>query len=158
MEMENVTYLAELYDYFLSSISDYTLLENAPQDIEEDLFTYFYKARGRFYKCRQKLDLREDVDGNQYFGYIDKETDEEVLVQLTGFELAILSHLMLVEYIRPQVVSTEAMKQSLSDKDFKIYSQANQLRELQLLYRLIQREAKAMITEYTYLGMTGNGK
>lgn len=158
MEMSKVTYLSEVYDYFLSSISDYTLLEDTPENIENDLFTYFKKARSRFYKCKQSLDLKEDVDGESYFFAVDDKTNEEVSVKLTGFELAIISHLMLVEYMRPQVVATEVMKQSLSDKDFKIYSQANQLRELQLLYRQIQKESKTMITEYTYIGMTKNDK
>lgn len=147
------TYLAEVYDYFLSSISDYTLLESTPEDIEDDLFTYFKKAKGKFYKCRQSLELSEDEKG-KYFAEFDEDGVEVKPVKLTDFEIAILTHLMLVEYMKPQLIATEVMKQSLSDKDFKIYSQANQLRELNLLYRLIQRESKVMITEYTYLGMT----
>lgn len=188
------TYLAEIYDSFLSSISDYSLLESAPEDIEDDLFTYFKKARRKFRKCKQSLNLIEDRDGQRYFGSniyhtvkegdtifsiakkykldIDQllnmndlkitdglETNSKLIVGvdtvvLTDFEIDILTALMLVEYMRPQLIATEVMKQSLSDKDFRIYSQANQLRELNLLYRLLQREAKVMITEYTYVGMT----
>lgn len=147
------TYLSEVYEYFLSSISDYTLLEITPEDIEDDLFTYFKKARGKFYKCRQSLELNEDERG-KYFAEFDEKGKEIKQIKLTDFEIAILTHLMLVEYMKPQLIATEVMKQSLSDKDFKIYSQANQLRELNLLYRLIQRESKVMITEYTYMGMT----
>lgn len=192
--MEKRTYLSEIYDSFLSSISDYTLLDRPLQEIEDDLFTYFKKARRKFRKCRQSLNLVEDENGNKYFGtkkyhivdsgetlysiadkykltpkelanmnnmtILDKINkgdkllvyEEEVL--LTGLEIDILTHLMLVEYMKPQLIATEVMKQSLSDKDFRIYSQANQLRELNLLYRLLQREAKAMITEYTYMEMT----
>lgn len=152
--MEKRTYLSEIYDSFLSSISDYTLLESSPREIEDELFTYFKKARRKFRKCKQKLDLTGDED-NQYFGYVDEEGNQ-VDVELTGLEIDILTHLMLVEYMKPQLIATEVMKQSLSDKDFKIYSQANQLRELNLLYRLLQREAKTMMTEYTYVGMTDN--
>jgi len=147
------TYLSEIYDSFLSSISDYTFLDKSVEQIEDELFTYFKKARRKFRKCRQRLDLLDDVNGDKYFGYIDEEKGE-VIVQLTGLEIDILTHLMLVEYMKPQLIATEVMKQSLSDKDFKIYSQANQLRELNLLYRLLQREAKVMMTEYTYVGMT----
>jgi|SRR5690606_17270809 len=190
------TYLSEVYDYFLSSISDYTILEaiaNNPKDVEDELFTYFKKARGKFRKCKQSLDLGEDENGEKYFcskekyivtsndtlysiadkyniapsklaeinnmSILDKiSTGDSLLVyksvKLMDFEIDILTHLMLVEYMKPQLIATEVMKQSLSDKDFKIYSQANQLRELNLLYRLIQREAKTMITEYTYMGLT----
>lgn len=152
--MEKRTYLSEIYDSFLSSISDYTLLESTPQEMEDDLFTYFVKARRKFRKCKQRLDITGE-EGNQYFGYVD-EKGNQVDVELTGLEIDILTHLMLVEYMKPQLIATEVMKQSLSDKDFKIYSQANQLRELNLLYRLLQREAKTMMTEYTYVGMTDN--
>ena len=79
-------------------------------------------------------------------------------VQLTDFEIAIITHLMLVEYMKQQLLATDVIKQSLSDKDFRIYSQANQLREINLLYRLLQRESRQMITEYTYMGMTDNAK
>lgn len=151
--MEEKTYLAEVYDSFLSDISDYTLLKSTPEEIEEDLYTYFKKARSKFYKCKQSLELSEDENG-KYFAEFNEEGEEVKPVKLTDFEIAILTHLMLVEYMKPQVISTEVMKQSLSDKDFRIYSQANQLRELNLLYRLLKREAKAMITEYTYMGMT----
>lgn len=151
------TYLSDVYDYFLSSISDYAILEaiqDDPESVEDELFTFFKKARGKFYKCKQPLDLQEDGNGQKYFGYI--EDGKEVEVSLTSFELAIITHLMLVEYMKQQLLATEVIKQSLSDKDFRIYSQANQLRELNLLYRLIQRESKVMITEYTYMGMTKN--
>jgi|SRR5690606_1377113 len=196
--MKKRTYLSEIYESFLSSISDYTLLESSPQEVEDDLFTYFKKARRKFRKCKQSLNLVEDENGDKYFGtkkyhivdsgetlysiadkykltpkeladmnnmtILDKINkgdkllvyEEEVL--LTGLEIDILTHLMLVEYMKPQLIATEVMKQSLSDKDFRIYSQANQLRELNLLYRLLQREAKAMITEYTYVGMTDDDR
>jgi hypothetical protein len=57
---------------------------------------------------------------------------------------------MLVEYMKPQVLSSEVIKQGLSDKNFKLSSQANQLRELNLLYRMLRQESEKMITKYTY--------
>jgi hypothetical protein len=184
------TYLDELYDYFLSSLSDYKLLQSIqtdPTGVKEDLLTYYKKAKPKFYKCKNNLDLLEDEIGH-YFGVkktvkekydsdtVENKTElinkydvlesdisyqnglytiENAIIpnSLTEFEMAILTHLMLVEYMKPQVLSTEVIKQSLSDKDFKIYSQANQLRELNLLYRLLQKESKKLITEYTYMEM-----
>lgn len=162
------TYLSEVYDHFLSSISDYAISEKIArafeldeegqkrelEALEQSFFMYFKKARAKFYKCKQPLNLQEDENGEKYFAYIDKDTKREVGVELTGFELAIITHLMLVEYMKQQLLATDVIKQSLSDKDFRIYSQANQLREINLLYRLLQRESRAMITEYTYMGMT----
>lgn len=71
--------------------------------------------------------------------------------ELTPYEIEVIVKLMIVEQLKPIVLSSEVLKQSLSDKDFKIYSQANQLRELNLLYRLIQKEANKMITEYSFI-------
>lgn len=161
--MSSKTYLSEVYEEFLSSISDYTILKSKDESydeflerLEKKLFVYFTKAKRRFYKCKQNLNTLEDENGT-YFGY--KDDDGNIVnVELTGYEIAILSNLMLVEYMKPIVLSTEVLKQSLSDKDFKIYSQANQLRELSLLYRTLRRESQKMITEYSYIGMTDNEK
>jgi hypothetical protein len=139
------TKLSELYEIFLSKITDYSLIDpNLMEDeLNEELFAYFKSARTKFYKSKQSLNTVEDEVGELEFE-----------VELTGYELEILTHLMLVEYLKPQVLSSEVLRQSLSDKDFKIYSQANQLRELNLLYRLLQKEAQKMITEYSFMGMT----
>lgn len=155
-EMEDkTTFLSEVYDFFLSSITDYTLLKDDPKIIEDDLFTYFRKARAKFHKCKQKLSVTK-YENEKCFGY--KESEDMVYVKLTDYEISILAHLMLSEYLKTIVMSTEVLKQSLSDKDFRIYSQANQLRELNLLYRLVQKECSKMITEYSYMGMTDNDK
>ncbi|QIW89897.1 hypothetical protein PQE71_gp215 [Bacillus phage Izhevsk] len=142
------TRLAEVYDGFLSKISDYTLLANTitDMDIDEELFSYFKSARAKFFRCRQSLKTviaTEMVDGVQ-----EEFTSFEV--ELTEYEVEVLIALMLVEYMKPLMVSTEVNKQSLSDKDFKIYSQANQLRELRLLSKELKKEANKMISTYTY--------
>ena len=139
-----MTPITEIYETFLRKISDYTFLSDniTEEEINEELFGYFESARAKFHKCKNDLETIEDSG--------------EVFVKgdLTPYEKEVLVKLMLVEYMTPQLISSETIKQSLSDKDFKIYSQANQLRELNLLYRQLQREAQKMITEYTYFGMT----
>lgn len=140
--MEN-TRLEEIYDGFLSKISDYTLLANTitEEDINEELFGYFKSASRKFYKCRQDL---KPVDDGQ--GLVFAE-------ELHPYVIETLIVLMIVEYMRPLMLSTEVTKQSLSDKDFRIYSQANQLRELSLLHRNFKKEARKMITEYTFIDL-----
>lgn len=140
-----MTNLSEIYDIFLGKISDYSILELTPFEIEDELFGYFRTAKTRFYKCKNDL------------SHVINDAGETIInSKLTDFEKEIIAHLMLVAYMTPIVASSEVLKQSLSDKDFKIYSQANQLRELNLLYRLFQKESKKMITEYSYMGMTDN--
>ncbi|UNY48869.1 hypothetical protein P9294_gp154 [Bacillus phage FADO] len=202
-----MTYLAELYDIFLTKITDYRLLNMTEQEIEDDLYGYFKSARARFYRCRSNLNILDDANGIKFFGYRkdtihqirkDKDikgnivvldtleaialeydvsidivktrnsisddaelanrrtlyiTDALHKVTLTSFEIEVLVNLMLVEHIKPQLISSENLKQSLSDKDFKIYSQANQLREIRLLLEKLQKDTNKMIVEYTFFDL-----
>lgn len=142
-ESVSYTYLSEIYNAFLAKITSYTLLSKTDKEIEENLFDLFKSARANFYKCRNSLDTIED-----------EETGElRFTVELDPFEIEILAQLMLVAYITPAVNSDENMKQILSDKDAKIFSQASQLRELRLLLKETETTAKRMITEYTYLDL-----
>lgn len=137
------TYMSEINDSFLSKISDYSYLSDTmtQQDIEDDLFGYFKTARAKFYRCKSDLTVIQD-----------STTEENMFnVDLHPLEIEILATLMLVEYLKPKIVTDEVIKQTLSDADFRIYSQAGQLRELRLLYIQLKSDASKMITEYTYL-------
>lgn len=144
-----MTPISEVYDSFLRKISDYSFLslDVTEQEIDEELFGYFKSARAKFYRCKKSLGTG-----------LNSLDEMEIESDLNDFEIEILVKLMLVEYMTPIILSSEVLKQSLSDKDFRIYSQANQLRELNLLYRLLQREANKMITEYGYMGMTDDDR
>lgn len=133
------TNIAEIYDNFLTKISDYSFLELSSNEMDDELFGYFKTARAKFYKCQNSL-----------LTAVDEFGETIIQSQLHPFEIEILTTFMLVEYIKPQVLSSEALRQLLSDKDFKVHSQANQLRELTLVYRNFKKEAEKMVTEYTY--------
>lgn len=143
-----MTKLEEIYDSFMSKISDYSFLSDTitQQDIDDELFSYFKTARTRFYRCNNSLDTVENIDG-----------ELEFTVDLHPMEIEVLATLMIVEYLKPQIITSETLKQSLSDKDFKIYSQASQLRELRLLYQAMKSDASKLITEYTYLDLDLDG-
>lgn len=136
-----MTDIQELYDIFLSKITDYRLLAMTNAEIDDDLLGYFKSARAKFYRCKNDLTIVEDVEG------------KKINSDLSYFEMEVIVNLMLVEHITPQLLSSENMKQSLSDKDFKIYSQANQLREIRLLLEGYERKANKMITEYTFFDL-----
>lgn len=135
-----MTELSKIYGTFLSKISDYSFLKLTPSELDEELLDYYKSASANFYKCKKDLSLSDD--------------EQFVVGDLSQYEIEIIVKFMLVEYMKPVMISSETLKQSLSDKDFKIYSQANQLRELGLLYRTLQKEANKMVTEYTFIGMT----
>jgi hypothetical protein len=136
-----MTNLTLLYEKFLSKITDYRILEMTEQEIADDLYDYYDSARAIFYKCKNSLETVEI--GNDTF----IESD------LTRYEIEILVSLMLVEHITPQLLSSENMKQSLSDKSFKVYSQANQLREIRLLLEGLESKTEKMITQYTFFDL-----
>jgi len=150
------TYLSEVYEMFLTSISDYQLASRDNEEIKEDLWVWFKKAKPQFYKCKKPLELLEDENGEKYFGYIDKNGNS-VDVKLDDFEILILSNLMVVEYLKPYIVSSDTINMAVGDKDFKIFSQANHMRELSDLYNMLKKETKKMIRDYTYR-KTGDGK
>lgn len=134
-----MTPLSNVYDVFLSKISDYTFLNLSQTEIESDLYGYLQSAIAKFHRCKNDLTIQTD----------------SFLSTLTPLEIEILVTLMIAEYMKPQILSSEILKQSLSDKDFKIYSQANQLKELNLTYRMFRTEAQKLITEYGYIGLDG---
>ena len=145
------TYVSELYNDFLFSIKDYTFINATDEEVDEELGYNLKKAIDSFYLCKQRLDTLIDENNEEYFGY--KDDNELIKVKLTGLEKIILTHLMLAEYLKPQLLTSELLKPSMGDKGFKIYSQANHIRELSLLYRQVQKECAKKITQYTYLGM-----
>jgi hypothetical protein len=142
-----MTSLTELYEIFLSKVSDYSFLKISEEELEDDLYGYLRTAKTKFYKCKSSLDIvTDETTGEQSF--ID---------DLHPFELEVLATLMTVEYLKPQILSSEALKQTLSDKDFKIYSQANQLSQLNLTYKMFKSEANKLMTEYTYIDLGKDG-
>ena len=133
------TPVSEVFDSFLSSISDYSFLTLEDEELDERLHGFLKKAKAKFYKCKKDLRLTNDKTA--------------FMSELTDYEVEILATLMVVEYIKPVMITSETMKQLLSDKDFKIYSQASHLRELTALHKNFKREARKMITDYTYFDL-----
>ena len=127
----------DVYEYFLSKISDYSFLSLSDEDIEEELLPFLRTAISRFDVCKQDLTLRDDQMG-------------AFEVDLTDMELEILSSLMLVAYLKPKVVSSDTFKLAMSDADYKIYSQANHIKEMLSLYKEMRTEVDKLITKYTY--------
>lgn len=127
---------------FLNKITDDILLSLLPEDIESLLDKYRVSASIKFKQCK-KLG--------------DKDNDLRVFNQdLTDEEVEILSNLMVLEWLKPQINSIELLKQSLTTKDYKFYSQANHLETLQKLRSETQSEINKLIVSYTYSTNTLN--
>lgn len=138
------TSIIDIHQIFLSKISSYRYAEMTPQELANELNEYMEYSITEFYKCRKPLELSQD--------------GLHITVDLTLFEQKILAQLMLVEYMNHITYDDDVIRQSLSDKDFKIYSQASHGRGLELLQRNAKKLANKMITEYTYMELLGYDK
>lgn len=128
---------SKVYDAFLRRISDTDLANLTPEEFSAVLKSFLKGAIVQFSKCQKDLSLRDD----------DLEQFE---VDLTDREVEILGALMVVEWLRPTINTSYLLKQTLSTKDFKIYSQANHLDELIKLKEQAEEDAERMIMGYLY--------
>lgn len=127
----------EIYDVFLSNLSDEVFMEN---DLDDSLkLRYLKNAITKFRKCKKNLSDRTDAQFNE---------------DLSEDDIQILGLLMVPEYLNPQIVSLNNIKQSMGTKDFTITSQASFLESLMFLRKERMREVNKMILDYTY----NNGK
>lgn len=126
-----------VFQRFLSKITDQDLI-NLPQPTLESIeIGYLNSACDKFTRCKNDLSQRDD-------------TTMTFNIDLTGFEIEILSKMMQREWVEPKISSIMLMKQHLSDGDFKTYSQSQHLRELQNLRTEIQEEIDRLIVQYTF--------
>lgn len=114
-EIVEKTTLQDVYNAFLSKITDYDYLKLSEEDLNEELAMKLKSAIAKFM-------IADDIEINEY--------TEEFNRKLTYLEIEILSYGMVLAWIEPLVNNVELMKQRLSSKDFSIYSQANHLAEL----------------------------
>lgn len=138
------TKVDKVYDVFLHKINDYFVANNVnDEDMEHMLGVYLEMASARFMRCKKSLELND--------------SKEEFIANLEPIEVDILTSLMVVVYLEPQLVTTDLIKQALSDKDFKIYSQANHINQLKDLFNKMEKKANKSITQYTYFNMMNGG-
>lgn len=138
------TRVDEVYDVFLHKINDFYIANNlTDEEVEHSLSIYLSTASARFVRCRKSLAL--------------DATKENFIETLEPIEIDILTSLMVVVYLEPQLVTSDLIKQALSDKDFKIYSQANHINQLKDLVKTIKGDANKSITQYTYYKKMNEG-
>ncbi|MBE2918563.1 hypothetical protein HPK02_06545 [Anoxybacillus flavithermus] len=91
----------------------------------------------KFKKCKKDLSNRDQAL---------KQFNED----LTDEEKEILATLMCVEYLTPKLITSELLKQKLSTKDYQLYSQANQIKEIREVRDKMKSEANQMMISYSY--------
>ena len=127
----------DVYQYFLSKISDYAFLKMSDEDLKDMLYTYLKTAINQFEASVIDLSQRDDLL-------------EEFEADLPEKEIDILAGLMMVAYLKSRLLTSENYKLAMADSDYKIYSQANHIKELTSLYKEMRKEMDVLVTKYSY--------
>ena len=165
------TKFTEVYNCFLSKITDDMYLELTPKDTVEDLqnllinsIPYFEFTRILIsdYDFITEFILNEEVKEDDFIiGYVWNEIGEDefpddlnsqyVVVEHSSFandltkeEINILALIMLEHWVQRQVTSIENTRMKYSGTDFKMTSQANHLSKLLALLKEVQRQSLHM--------------
>lgn len=132
-----MTPYSKIYNRFLTKIVDLDLINLSQEVAEETMHEYMLSSCDNFTQCKQDLSQRDD-------------TAKQFLIELTGFEINIIATGMLYEWIQPHINNILSVKQYLSGPDFKTYSQANHLKELQSLRDSYEERMERLMTRYGY--------
>lgn len=126
-----------IYPFFMQKISDSSLFEMQEEYFNEILKGYLMSALTKFKACQKDLSEKDDDLG-------------QINVDLNDEEKEILGTLMAIEWLSPKINNIQLLKQTLTSKDFNMYSQANHLKELNNLKKELRREATQLISSYSY--------
>jgi hypothetical protein len=133
------TPLTDIYDFFLSKVSDYSFIRlNNTGDLEAVLYKYLRSAVVKFINCNK--DLTIDEVNQQFISDLDMDEKE------------ILATLMAVEYVIGQILDEKSMKKIITPKDYQIRSQVSQnnhLKDLIELKKELNLEASQLMNTYS---------
>lgn len=131
------TPFSEIYDRVYNKISDYSFLNLTQNEVEDILESYLLSSIVKFKKCKKDLSNRD-------------QTLKQFNEDLTDEEKEILATLMCVEYLTPKLITSDLLQQRLSTKDYQLYSQANQIKEIREVRDKMKSEANQMMIRYSY--------
>lgn len=124
----------DIYTSFLRKITDYELMAELDEHIEEYMLGYLTSAIAKFPQCKE-LENRDDT--LKRFECLLSPTVKEAL-----------AHLMIEEWVSPKVYNIINLKQFLGDSEYKYYSQANHLEKLKDLKDFSNNEAERLKIQY----------
>ena len=127
----------EVYNKVYNKISDYSFTKLTQDEVEDVLQSFLLSALVKFKTCKKDLSNRD---------LTLKQFNED----LTDEEKEILATLICVEYLTPKLITDELLQQRLSTKDYNLYSQANQIKEIRELRDKFKSEANQMMINYSY--------
>lgn len=127
---------SEIYNLFLSDISDDSFFDYPEEDRVSILDSLHNKARTRFKACKTDLGDRDE----ELKQYNQTLTDEEKLIIATA---------MRKYWLNDKIYNLDLLRQRMSNKDWRMTSQAEHLLRLTVLNQELEREIGRMIIDYT---------
>jgi hypothetical protein len=138
-----------VFQRFLNKITDSDLAALPQTNLESIMTDYLQSSIVRFRKCKQNLENYN-------------LTSMQFNIDLTLTEIEILAFWMKFEWLDQQINRIELLRQSLSSKDYAMYSQANHLNSLISLREITSTDVYKLMKYYSYdnndlTGLVGNG-
>lgn len=125
---------------FLSKVTDYDFAALTDAQLDSQLLTYLQSATVKFHHCNNSLVLDN----------VNSQFDATLTIE----EQEILAMLMVIEWMNSKINDTNLMKSTLTDKDFSMFSQANQLKAIIGARKELRGEIHELIRDYTYENQT----
>jgi len=133
------TSLSEIYDLFMQNVTDYRLIDlfNSSQpDFENYLEAWLIYAITEFDMCDQSL--------------IYDDSTKIFLVDLTVTNKAILAKLMVRYWLQKTVNDVTQFNLHVTDRDFKVASEAQNLREKVTYLNIVKEDCSQLLVNYGY--------
>lgn len=140
------TSLKEVYDRFMMNVTDYRLIDlynTSEEDFETYLQAWLEKAIDDFDSSDQDLTI-DDATG-------------EFTVVLSKENQNILATLMMKYWLRKLVNDVTQMNLHITDRDFRLASEAQNLREKVKYYNIIKEECSQLLNDYAYKNTDWDG-
>jgi hypothetical protein len=133
------TPLSDVYDLFMQTVTDYRLIElfnTSETDFENYLEAWLQFAIVDFYICNQDLNYDEE--------------DGEFTCVLSRENKVILATLMMKYWMQKNVNDITQMNLHITDRDFKMASEAQNLREKVNALNVVKEQCSQLLQDYGY--------
>lgn len=133
------TDIREVFDLFMQQVTDYRLIDlfdTSAEDFENYLQAFLEYAIVDFAICDQDLEF--------------DSTTKEFPVTLTRENKVILATLMMKQWLQKEVNDVTQFRLHVMDRDFKVASEAVNLREKVSLLTNVKEQCSQLLNDYAY--------
>ena len=136
---DTVTYANDIYDLFMTQVTDYrltALFNQSRVDFETFLEAWLRSSIVDFSICDQPLN----------YSQVTKAFDS----LLTDANQIVLASLMVKYWLKKEVADVTQFRLHVADRDFKLNNEATNLKEKVAYYNLVREDCSQMLNDYGY--------